>query len=139
MTNPVQRRGGPLPLILAAVLFINSLIQVAGGAMMILRPERIASETFGISNLREAAPLMAVIGGATLGYALLSATAAVGAFQRRTWAWLPITLLGMMLIAVCAAMLGQGLRIGNLDLAKGVVFLVGGLAYAAALERGPIG
>jgi hypothetical protein len=129
MTEKSRLNGGVARLTLAALLLLNTLMQLAGGAMMIARPRTIATDTFGISITADAARLVAVIGGATLAFALVSGTAAVGVLQRQPWARLPVVLLGAMLLAVGVVMLGQGLKIGNVDLAKGVVFLVAGLAY----------
>jgi hypothetical protein len=136
MTSPTSTRrtnGGPLRVVLSVLLTANALMQLAGGIMMLARPEKIARDTFGIHITGDAAPLMAVIGGATLGYALLSATAAVGVLQRLAWARLSVVLASGMLITVGAVMLGSGLRIGTLDLAKGfILMVVGGLAHREA-------
>ena len=43
---------------------------------MVARPEEIANDTFGMHIAGDASSLMAVIGGATLSYSLVSGTAA---------------------------------------------------------------
>jgi hypothetical protein len=125
--SQVRESAGRLTLF--ALLLANTALQTAGGAMMLAKPQKLALETFGIEIAVEAEPLVTVIGGATLSYALLSGAAAVGVLRRRAWAHLSVVLLGSMLIAVGAVMVTYGMRIGSLDLAKGLVFVVGGGVY----------
>jgi hypothetical protein len=127
--QPAALNQGLARLALFVLLLANTVAQLAGGAMMLTEPSKLAGETFGVSITGEAASLVAVLGGATLGYALVSGTAAVAVLERRASASVLVFLLSAMLVAVGAVMLGQGLRIGVLDLAKGMVFLAVGLAY----------
>jgi hypothetical protein len=117
--------------VVLVLLVLNALMELGGGGMMIARPLELGRDTFGLAVGAEAASLVALIGGATLSYALLSAVAAVGVLQRRSWARLLVGLLGAMLAIVGSVMLASGMRIGAFDLAKGVIFVLG----AWLLER----
>jgi hypothetical protein len=127
--QPAALKQGRARVGLFVLLLANTIAQLAGGAMMLTEPHQLAGETFGVSITGEATSLVAVLGGATFGYALVSGTAAVAVLQRREWASVLVFLLSAMLVAVGAVMVGQGLRIGVLDLAKGGVLLTVGLAY----------
>jgi hypothetical protein len=127
--SPAAASQETLRAVFAALLLMNAAAQGAGGAMMIANPQKLARETFGLSISAEAAPLVCAIGGAALSYALVSVAAAVGVLKRRAWASLVAVLLGGMLIAVGAVMLAHGMRVGAIDLAKGAVFVFGGLVH----------
>lgn len=122
-------RGNTLRVVLGVFLLANTFMQLGGGIMMITRPERLASDTFGLVVRGDAASLVVVIGGATLSFALLSTTAAVGILRRREWAQVSVMLLGGMLLIVGAVMFVHGVPMGLVDLVKGVVFVVGGFAH----------
>jgi hypothetical protein len=82
--------------VLLVLLALNTLMEIGGGIMMILRPDELGRETFGLAMGGGAEALVALIGGATLSYAVLSAVAAVGVLRRRPEARVLVTLLGVM-------------------------------------------
>jgi hypothetical protein len=118
--------------ILFLLLAGNALTQLLGGAMMIARPEQLGRDTFGLSADPGVLSLVPLVGGVTLSYALLSLAAAIGVLGRRDWARLLVLLMAAMLALVGLVMLGHGMRIGAVDLAKGAVLALGALAYSAA-------
>jgi hypothetical protein len=120
--------------VLLVLLALNTLMEIGGGIMMILRPDELGRETFGLAMGGGAEALVALIGGATLSYAVLSAVAAVGVLRRRPEARVLVTLLGVMLALVGVVMLSQGIRIGAFDLAKGAIFVLGGLVSSATVS-----
>jgi hypothetical protein len=120
-------------IVLVVLLALNLLMELGGGIMMILRPGELGRETFGLAVGGDAEGLVALVGGATLSYALLSAVAAVGVLRRRPEARVLVTLLGVMLALVGVVMLSQGMRIGAFDLAKGAIFVLFGLWSPAPL------
>jgi hypothetical protein len=115
-------------IVLIVLLALNTVMELGGGIMMILSPDELGRDTFGLVIGGDARALVALIGGATLSYAVLSAVAAQSVFRHRPEAARLVTILGVMLAIVGVVMLSQGMRIGGFDLAKGVVFVLGGLA-----------
>jgi hypothetical protein len=125
----VSSRDGIVRAVLLLLLLANTVMELGGGVMMIAEPGTVGADTFGVPIANDAMPLVALIGGATLSYALVSATATMGVLKRRAWAPLTVLLLGAMLIIVGGVMFGHGMRIGGFDLAKGFALMIGGLLY----------
>jgi hypothetical protein len=125
-------------IVLVVLLALNTLLEVGGGIMMILKPEELGRDTFGLAVRGDAAVLVVLIGGVTLSYSVLSAVAAVGVLRRRPEGRSLVTVLGVMLAMVGVVMLSQGMRIGAFDLAKGVAFVLGGLAARLPATSGSL-
>jgi hypothetical protein len=121
-------------IVLLVLLALNTLLEIGGGIMMIAEPVKLGRDTFGLAVGSDAAALVALIGGATLSYAVLSAVAGLSVLKRWPAASTLVTLLGVMLSLVGIVMLTHGMQIGMFDLAKGVIFVVGGLASVAPVR-----
>jgi hypothetical protein len=124
-------------LILLVLLGLNAVMQLAGGTMMTLRPAKMTAEVFKSGVTPDTARLVAVIGGATLSFALLTLGAMLAVVREPRLGFAVARLEGLMLGCVGLVMVETGTSVGVIDIAKGVVIALVAWPHGAALQRSP--
>lgn len=122
--------------LLLVLLGLNALVQAGGGLMMLSSPGKMAREVFEVTPGPDVNRLLAVIGGATLAFMLLSLTALVLVWRERAGGYELALMLGLVLGGIGVVLSASGFSSGLIDVVKGAVLLLAAwLARAAAPTR----
>jgi hypothetical protein len=128
--------------LLLVLMGLNALMQAGGGLMMLSSPGKMASQLFHVSPSADVNRLMAVIGGATLAFMLLSLTALALVLRERAGGYELAFMLGVVLGGIGIVMLATGFACGTIDLLKGFVLgsaaLLARAAASAKSSAGPV-
>jgi hypothetical protein len=118
--------------ILLLFLGLNTLMQLAGGSLMLSAPAKAARDIFAVAAPVSTADerLVSVIGAATLSFALITGTALIWSWRGRRSGFDLALISGLVLIMIGVALLASGTSAGGIDVAKGVA-----IALAAWFAR----
>src|SRR5712691_9933303 len=108
-------------MILVALLALNGLMQVVGGTMMLLAPQQALTGIFKMAPSGDVLRLVAVVGGSTLAWLLLSGLNLTWVFRGRRPGFTLAIVQGLMLVVVGLIMTATGTTAGLIDAGKGIL------------------
>jgi hypothetical protein len=110
--------------ILLVLLGLNAVAQLGGGIIMTALPAKAAVDIFHVSATPEGARLLAVIGGAVLGYSALGCVCMLWVARGRRAGFELARALGLLTIGVGIIMLATGTSAGTIDVLKGAAIAI---------------
>jgi hypothetical protein len=118
--------------VLLLFLGLNTVLQLAGGTLMLSAPAQAARDIFAVPAPvpADTERLVSVIGAATLSFALITGTALIWSWRGRRSGFDLALISGLVLIMIGVVLLASGTSAGGIDVAKGVA-----IAAAAWIAR----
>jgi hypothetical protein len=105
--------------VLLVLLSLNAVAQLGGGTLMAASPAKAAVDIFHVAATPEAMRLLPIIGGAVLGYAMLSGICLLWVLRGRRAGFELARAFGLAMIGIGIIMLVTGTSAGAIDVLKG--------------------